>query len=151
MVRHARPSSQQQVQAQFEASIFVDDIKNTIPEDPRNRWAAERTLLAWLRTSLALMGFGFVVARFGFFLRQLVMVSESLAPPKTGSSISIGVALVVLGVVICLLAALEHARIIGRMNRGEPFIPQRWSLGIIFAMFLAAIGAGMALYLLSLS
>jgi len=33
--------------------------------------AAERTLLAWIRTGLALMGFGFVVARFGLFLQQL--------------------------------------------------------------------------------
>ena len=33
--------------------------------------AAERTFLAWLRTGLALMGFGFVVDRFGLFLRQL--------------------------------------------------------------------------------
>ena len=40
------------------------------PEDPRVRFAAERTLLAWLRTGLALMGFGFVVARFGLFLRE---------------------------------------------------------------------------------
>ncbi len=128
----------------------MDDSQLPVPEDPRYRWAAERTLLAWLRTALALMGFGFVVARFGFFLRQLVAVGDGNAP-KTGSSISIGVTLVILGVVITLLAAMEHARMIGRMNRGEPFVPPRWSLGLIFAMFLAAIGGAMALYLLSLS
>ncbi|NVJ12816.1 YidH family protein [Myxococcus sp. AM010] len=37
--------------------------------DARYDWAAERTLLAWVRTGLAMMGFGFVVARFGAFLR----------------------------------------------------------------------------------
>ncbi len=41
------------------------------PEDPRVRFAAEGTLLAWMRTGLALMGFGFVVARFGLFLREI--------------------------------------------------------------------------------
>ena len=39
--------------------------------DLRIPLAAERTLLAWLRTGLAMMGFGFVVARFGIFLREL--------------------------------------------------------------------------------
>jgi len=39
--------------------------------DPRVYLAAERTFLAWIRTSLALMAFGFVVSRFGLFLRVL--------------------------------------------------------------------------------
>ena len=38
--------------------------------------AAERTLLAWIRTGLALMGFGFVVARFGLFLQQLQVMQR---------------------------------------------------------------------------
>ncbi|HAB15828.1 MAG TPA: hypothetical protein DCE44_05190, partial [Verrucomicrobiales bacterium] len=40
--------------------------------DPRVFFAAERTLLAWIRTGLTIMGFGFVVARFGLFLRLFV-------------------------------------------------------------------------------
>ena len=40
-------------------------------DDPRVYFAAERTLLAWVRTGLAMMEFGFVVARFGLFLREL--------------------------------------------------------------------------------
>ena len=39
--------------------------------DPRVYFAAERTLLAWVRTGLAVIGLGFVVARFGLFLRVL--------------------------------------------------------------------------------
>ena len=46
------------------------------PEDPRVRFAAERTLLAWMRTGLALMGFGFVVARFGLFLREIALAEH---------------------------------------------------------------------------
>ncbi len=41
--------------------------------------AAERTFLAWIRTGLALMGFGFVVARFGLFLQRLRFIDQ--APP----------------------------------------------------------------------
>ncbi len=41
------------------------------PIDPRIYMAAERTFLAWIRTGIAFMGFGFVVARFGLFLREI--------------------------------------------------------------------------------
>jgi putative membrane protein len=46
-------------------------------------FAAERTLLAWVRTGLALMGFGFVVSRFGLFLRELAAVRDG--SPRHGS------------------------------------------------------------------
>ena len=46
-------------------------MQDSQPDDPRVRFAAERTFLAWIRTGLAMMGFGFVVARFGMFLREL--------------------------------------------------------------------------------
>jgi putative membrane protein len=42
--------------------------------DLRTYFAAEQTTLAWVRTGLAMMGFGFVVARFGLFLRELAAV-----------------------------------------------------------------------------
>ena len=117
------------------------------PEDPRIRFAAERTLLAWLRTGLALMGFGFVVARFGLFLRELAAAHQ--APPSPHSwSLGIGTALVALGVVITLFAALEHWQIIGRLNRGEPYARPRWSFGLLVAVLLAFIGLGMVTYLL---
>jgi len=50
------------------------------PEDPRVRVAAERTLLAWMRTGMALMGFGFVVARFGLFLREIAAAGNVATP-----------------------------------------------------------------------
>jgi putative membrane protein len=121
------------------------------PEDPRVRFAAERTLLAWIRTGLALMGFGFVVARFGLFLRQIAEARQ--APPihSYGWSLWIGTGLVVIGVAITLLAAQQHRRILQRLDRGEEYVAPPWSLGLVVAAVLAILGATMVAYLLFVS
>jgi putative membrane protein len=118
------------------------------PEDPRVRFAAERTLLAWIRTGLALMGFGFVVARFGLFLRELAAVNQTAAAHSPKLSLGIGTALVILGVCVNLLAAWEHARVLQRLNRREPYQAPGWSLGLIASVILALLGIGIVAYLL---
>ena len=45
------------------------------PNDPRIYFASERTLLAWIRTGISVVGLGFVVARFGLFLSFAAMHS----------------------------------------------------------------------------
>jgi putative membrane protein len=121
------------------------------PEDPRVRYAAERTLLAWVRTGLALMGFGFVVARFGLFLRRLAAVRLAPREQSTGLSLWIGTTLVLLGVTVTLLAAGQHWRELRRLNRGEDYAPPRWSLGLLVAVILGTLGLVMAGYLVLVS
>jgi putative membrane protein len=121
---------------------------NQPAEDPRTRLAGERTLLAWVRTGLAMMGFGFVVARFGLFLRELRGAESTAEPHSTGLSLWIGIVLVLAGVTTTILAAMQHRRFLGRLDRGQPYIAPRWSLGIAVALGLALIGLWMALYLL---
>jgi len=65
--------------------------------------AAERTLLAWIRTGLALMGFGFVVARFGLFLQELEVVQRGPSEHAYGLSLWFGTALIALGVGVNVL------------------------------------------------
>jgi putative membrane protein len=115
------------------------------------RFAAERTLLAWIRTGLALMGFGFVVARFGLFLREIAVVGRAAPSPSYGWSLWIGTGLVVLGVAVTLLAAQQHRHILRRLDRGEDFVAPRWSLGVAVAVVLAILGAVMVAYLLFVS
>ena len=117
------------------------------PDDPRVSLAAERTLLAWIRTGLAMMGFGFIVARFGMFLRELAAVRGAPEPHSLGLSVWVGSALIMLGVLVNLVAAWRHSRLLARVRNGLPIEPERWPLEIIVAVILAAIGLLMTAYL----
>jgi putative membrane protein len=117
------------------------------PGDPRVYFAAERTLLAWIRTGLALMGFGFVVARFGLFLREMAAAEGTPASHRIGMSLWIGTTLVLLGVVVNISAAFRHWRTVGRLSRNEPLTFNPLSLGIVVAIFLAVLGLLTAAYL----
>jgi len=114
--------------------------------DPRVYFAAEQNFLSWIRTGLALMGFGFVVARFGLFLRELQIVQGSLPGQSYSLSMSFGTALVVLGVLVNLLAALRHVRQVQALNRGDLILTRPSYLAIGLALVLAIIGTAMAVY-----
>jgi len=122
------------------------------PEDPRVRFAAERTLLAWMRTGLALMGFGFVVARFGLFLREIAAAGSVVAHPhSTGWSLGIGIALIGLGVAVSLLASFEYYRFVAWSKQGKTYAPRTAMLAVVVAIILALLGIVMALYLVLVS
>lgn len=125
----------------------MDSKPQSEPEDPRLRLAGEQNLLAWVRTGLALMGFGFVVARFGLFLQQLAVVEHTPKPSSTGKSLAVGVCFILLGVVVNVLAAADHYRFLRRLERGEPYRPPSLALSIVVALVLAALGIGMSAFL----
>jgi putative membrane protein len=73
--------------------------------------ANERTFLAWIRSSIALMGFGFVVVKFSLFVKQisLVMAGRQVIP-STGFSGVIGICLVAVGAGAALVGFLRYKR-----------------------------------------
>src|SRR6185437_5529329 len=84
-----------------------DEPPNKVEPSPsatRDHLANERTLLAWSRTGIAIMGLGFVVARFGLLVRELVGRPSHPLPP--GTTNAFGVALVLCGAALLLLALL---------------------------------------------
>jgi putative membrane protein len=108
-------------------------------------FAAERTLLAWIRTGVTTIGLGFVVARFGLFLR---IVAPEREAAENGLSGYLGVALVVLGAACCAAAAIQFTRYRRGLSKAE--LPPRYSAipSITLAMGLSAIGVILAIYLL---
>jgi putative membrane protein len=77
--------------------------------DPRVLFAAERTLLAWQRNAIALMGFGFVVERFGLFLR--LVAHQPLSGSQRAFSLGLGVLLLLLGAAVALISARQFRQI----------------------------------------
>jgi putative membrane protein len=115
--------------------------------------AAERTLLAWTRTGLAMMGFGFVVARFGLFLQGIRLVqnqAQNHFPERTyGLSLWFGIALVAIGVLVDLLAGWRHLRLVRELDRGDTSHSHPAAVATSIAFLLAAVGLAMAVYLVS--
>lgn len=116
------------------------------PADSRLRLGMEATLLIWIRTGLSLMGFGFVLARFGLFLEELAVRQANPRPVHV--SLWFGILLIALGVAVNLLAAWLHLPYLRRARSGETDLPATWKLALALAVLSAAAGAAMAVLLI---
>ena len=115
--------------------------------DPRVFFAAERTLLAWLRTGLTIIALGFVVSRFGLFVRLLVTQSQGSSPASPLSA-GLGVAFVVVGTLAIVVAAAQHRRFIATLAQSD--LPRAYSRtpALVLSFFVGALGVALAGYLL---
>lgn len=98
----------------------------TDPENLRSRQntgdhlANERTFLAWIRTSIGIIGLGFVVVKFSIFIRQIsAALGEKNIHPPTGYSPVIGILLVVLGSLATLFSYIRYIKTKKMLDEGE--------------------------------
>jgi putative membrane protein len=113
--------------------------------DPRVLFAAERTLLAWNRTSISLMAFGFVVERFGLFLE--LVGREEIKVFQRHISFFVGVSFILLASFLAIYSILQHKRILNSLRPIE--IPEGYNLraGMIVNAIIGFLGFALSLYL----
>lgn len=120
----------------------------------RDHMANERTFLAWIRTSIGIMAFGFVVEKFSLFLKQIAFfLRKSYVPtthnfsPLPGYSAIFGIILVALGALICFLAFFKYKKIETQINNDtyKPTIV----LGVMLTLTVFCIAIFLTIYLIN--
>jgi len=114
--------------------------------DLRQHFALERTLLAYVRTGLGLIGVGFVIARFGLLVRELGLGSGT--PHSMGLSLWFGSGLVFIGGVVGPIAAVTYYRELHRLNAAMGLSEKPVVVAVALSAVLAFVGLGMAGYLI---
>ena len=119
-------------------------LSNRNPNRARDHLANERTFLAWVRTGVAGVVFGFAIGRFAIAIRQWMQIQGRVAP-STGLSVWFGTAAMIAGVVVCLAGLVRYRRTREQIDSGN-FQPAGYIIdlvGIVTALF----GLTLAAYL----
>jgi len=114
-----------------------------IPVDPRLLEANERTLLAWIRTAVSIMAFGFVVGKLGLWLYEM----GQLETHPGNYSVWTGAVLVAVGAGCNIVAAVRYWRIHQALLEGRPVRPAL-TMAMSVAIALGLLGVGLTAYLL---
>ena len=77
----------------------------------RTAFSSEQSLMSWMRTSLSLFTFGFSITQFFYYLDQRQPGAELSSGPRW-----LGMSLVCVGVLVLLLAIVEHVQRIRKMK-----------------------------------
>ena len=122
-----------------------EDDGHIVKTDSRLHMANERTFLAWIRTSIGIMIFGFVVERFAIPSDSVLSTQSGASPGEANSLARMGICLVLLGVAASLLATYRFLRIQKHILEGtyRPSVVRY----VLLAILLGAIGVIVAIHL----
>ena len=109
--------------------IIDEDKKSVRVRNRRVHMANERTFLAWIRTSIGIMAFGFVVEKFALFIKQISYVlgksglpGTPVPPPSFGYSSIFGIFLVGLGALMGVLAFIRYKKVERQIEIGRAHV-----------------------------
>ena len=127
----------------------INENKNVL--NRRVHMANERTFLAWIRTCIGVMAFGFVVEKFALFIKQMSLILgkaniENALPPSHGYSAIVGIFLVGLGTLMCLLAFVRYKKVERQID--EDTYQSSSILDVLLALSVLAVGIFLVVYLI---
>lgn len=114
----------------------------------RDHLANERTFLAWIRTSIGLMAFGFVIEKFSLFVKEvsLLFSQDKLQLPAQQSSSIFGIILVGIGAFIGVFSYLRFIKINKQIEQGAQYLPNK--MVIALTLLIIVIGVFLSMYLI---
>lgn len=126
---------------------LTEERKVAKVKNRRVHMANERTFLAWIRTSIGIMAFGFVVEKFALFVRQFsYLLGKELVPPKQDYSSIFGVMLVATGALMGVLSFIRYKKVERQID--EDTYQPSLILDILLAISVLAIGIFLVIYLI---
>jgi len=130
----------------------TDQGKPRKPTDRRDHLANERTYLAWVRTSISIMAFGFVVEKFALFLKRLPYYLGEVQhpqPPRVSLDLSsvIGIFLVALGAIMGSLSFIRYKKIEREIDE-DVYYPSLL-LDILVGIGILTIGVFLVFYMIN--
>lgn len=124
----------------------MNSLSSKQPADKTNNHLAnERTFLAWIRTSISIIVFGFVVAKFGIVLREF-LITQSHSVKQSNTSMCIGVGFMIIGIVLALASMVRYRIVMHHIEENE-FKPTSM-IAIFLGIFTAAFGIVLVIYLM---
>ena len=122
------------------------DEKDLYKAKPNDHLANERTMLAWIRTAIAIMGFGFLVVKFSLFLQQLGLLVDKEIVVKNAYTDHLGVLIVAIGIIFLLVSFVQY-KITERRLLNDRYKPSSLSmLSLVIALII--LGSVLIWYLL---